>query len=32
MKTNKDNIRENIKLVDHKYKVVDKFMLNNNAA
>ena len=31
-KINKDNIRENIKIVDHDYKVRDKVMLNNNAA
>ena len=29
---NKDNIRENIKRVDHDYKLRDEFMLNNNAA
>ena len=28
---NRDNIRENIKRVDHDYKVGDKVMLNNNA-
>ena len=30
--SSKDNIRENIKQVDHNYKVIDKVMLNNNAA
>ena len=29
---NKYNIRKNKKRVDHKYKVGDKIMLNNNAA
>ena len=29
---NKYNIRKNIKLVDHEYKVVDKLILNNHAA
>ena len=29
---NKDNIRENIKIVDHNYKVGDKVILNNHAA
>ena len=29
---NKDNICENIKRVDHDYKVVDKVMLNNHSA
>ena len=28
---NKDNIRENSKIVEHDYKVGDKFMLNNHA-
>ena len=28
---NKYDIRENIKIVDHKYKVVDKFILDNYA-
>ena len=32
MQNNKDNIRENSKIVDHDYKVGDKVMLNNNAA
>ena len=32
MQINKDNIRKNIKIVDHKYKVGDKFMLNNHVA
>ena len=29
---NEDNIRENIKRVEHNYKVGDKVMLNNNTA
>ena len=29
---NKYNIRENNKTVDHEYKVIDKFMLDNHAA
>ena len=29
---NKYNIRENSKIVDHKYKVGDKVVLNNHAA
>ena len=29
---NKDNIRENNKIVDHDYKDIDKSMLNNHAA
>ena len=32
MRTNKDNIRESGKILDHNYKVGDKLMLNNNAA
>ena len=32
MQINKDNIRKNIKQVDHDYKVGDKFMLNNNTS
>ena len=31
-KRNKENIRENIKRVDHDYKVQDKFIITNNAA
>ena len=29
---NKDNIHKNIKILYHKYKVGDKFMIDNNAA
>ena len=29
---NKDNIHKNIKIVDHDYKVGDKFMLDNHTA
>ena len=29
---NKDNMRENIKIVDYDYNVGDKFILNNHAA
>ena len=32
MQINKDNICKNNKIVDHDYKVRDKFMLNNHAA
>ena len=32
MQMNKYSIRENIKIVDHNYKVGDKLMLNNHAA
>ena len=32
MKINKENIQENIKRVDHDYKVKDKVMLDNNDA
>ena len=32
MQINKDNIHKNIKIVDKKYKVIDKFILANNAA
>ena len=32
MHINKDNIRKNIKIVDHDNKVVDKVMFDNNAA
>ena len=32
MQINKDNIRENGKILDHEYKVGDKFMFKNNAA
>ena len=32
MQINKDNIRKNIKQVDHDYKAGDKVMLNNHSA
>ena len=32
MQTNKDHIRDNIKRIDHDYKVGDKFMLTNHAS